>query len=429
MSMQRREFLSASMGLTIGLVTSSSVSSAVARDANSRIQLAMIGVGGRGSYLMNLIAGHQDTVITTVCDVNQNNSGRAAESVLQIKGSKPKAVDDFRRVLDDSSIDAIVIATPHHWHTPIAIRALNAGKHIYVEKPAAHVFREGRSLVEAARRNQRIVQHGTQMRSSEVTRKAAEVLASGVLGEIKQAKAWGVEPRPHWPEPVPDGQPPDYLDYDRWVGPAPQRPFNSNRFRRWNNYRDYGNGEIGGDGIHDIDLARWGLGAETHPVRIVAQGSRAHLRGESDFPDNMLVTYEYANGKVLIYENRNFAPYKMHGWDNGNIFFGTDGYMIFSRRGYFQTYLGAKEELGPGMKGNAGIDEHIRNFLDAVRDGKGSPADAEVAHLSCALVHLGEIAYRTGRSLQFDPQQEQFVADDEATAMLSKQYRQPWNVG
>jgi predicted dehydrogenase len=283
-------------------------------------------------------------------------------------------------------------------------------------------------LVEAARRNQRVFQHGTQMRSSEVTAEAGKVLAGGLLGEIKMAKAWGVELRRDHPKATPDSSPPPELEYDFWLGPAPSRPFNAVRFRRWNSFRDYGNGEIGGDGIHDIDMARWGLGVSTHPVRITAQGSRAHLKGESDFPDNMLVTYQYADGKVLVYENRNFAPYKLHGWDNGNLFYGTQGYMIFSRRGYFQTYLGAKEEEGPGMKGSDGVTRHVHGFLDCVRNGKPSVADAEVAHLSCALCHLGEAAYRAGRVLQFDPATESFVRDEEAQALLTKTYREPWKL-
>jgi predicted dehydrogenase len=251
------------------------------------------------------------------------------------------------------------------------------------------------------------------------------VLRSGILGEIKQAKAWGVEPRAH-PAAVPDSAPPEYLDYSAWLGPAPERPYNFLRCNRWNSYRDYGNGEIGGDGVHDIDMARWGLGVATHPVQITAHGSRIHVLGESEFPDNMLVTYQYADNKVLIYENRNFAPYRMHGWDNGNIFYGTEGYMVFSRRGSFQTYLGAMEEPGPGARGSDGVERHVRNFFDSIRAGTPPAADAETAHYSCALVHLGEIAYRTGRVLHFDPEHETFTGDDEANRLLTKPYRGPW---
>lgn len=396
--------------------------------ANESITCALIGAGGRGSYLMGLALKVPDVAFATICDVEAQRRARAASFVAEARGKAPRAEGDFRRVLDDPSIDAVIVATPHHWHAPIVARALEAGKHVYVEKPASHVFREGRRLVDAARKAGKVVQHGTQMRSSPVTAEAARVLKSGILGPIVMSKAFGVEPRGDHPRPVPDGPPPDSLDYAMWLGPAPERPHNSGRVQRWNDYRDYGNGEIGGDGIHDIDLARWGLGTATHPVRVVAHGSRVKVRGEGDFPDNMVVTYEYEGGKVLVYENRNFAPYGERGFDNTNVFYGTEGYMVFSRRGAFQTYLGAKEEKGPGGRGGAGNEEHVANFFDAVRSGGNAlnTADAEVAHLSCALVHLGEIAFRTGRALRFDPKTETIVGDEDASSRLTKPYRAPW---
>lgn len=368
--------------------------------------------------------------IATVCDVNERNLSRGVSTVKDAQGKPPRAEQDFRRVLDDQGIEAVVVATPHHWHAPIAVRALEAGKHVYVEKPASHVFREGRRLVEAARKAGKVVQHGTQMRSSEVTAEADKILKSGLLGEIVMSKAFGVEPRGNFPAPVPDSSPPAYLDYAMWLGPAPNRPFNPGRFQRWNDFRDYGNGEIGGDGIHDIDLARWGLGALSHPVRVIAHGSRVKLKGESDFPDNMVVTYTYPDGKVLVYENRNFAPYGERGFDNANVFYGTEGFMVFSRRGAFRTYLGPKEEPGPHFRGSAGNEQHVSNFFSAVRSsgGPANTADAETAHLSCALVHLGEIAYRTGRAISFDPRNETITGDEDANAMLTKMYRGPWKV-
>ncbi len=438
--MDRRRFLSdssriaaAATGWTAASAAASrwSLASSPARtSANEKVVIGVIGVGGRGSGLMSWALDHPRVVVGSVCDVSDQRLAGAARAVAEKSGPRqtqaPARERDFRRVLDDRSLDGVIVATPHHWHGPIAVRALEAGKHVYVEKPASHVFREGRLLVEASRRSQRIVQQGTQMRSSEVTAAAAKVLSSGILGEIKMAKAWGVEPRAHHGPRPPDEPAPEWLDWDRWLGPAPERPFNPHRFTRWNSYREYGNGEIGGDGIHDIDLARWGLGASTHPVRITAHGSRVHLRGESDYPDNMVVTYEYADGKVLLYENRNFAPYGMHGWDNGNIFYGTEGFMVFSRRGYFQTFLGGKDEQGPGLRGGAGNVEHVHNFVDCVAGSAQPNADAETAHLSCALVHFGEIAYRTGRALRFDPKTETFPGDGEANELLSKRYRAPW---
>jgi predicted dehydrogenase len=308
-----------------------------------------------------------------------------------------------------------------------------AGRDVYVEKPASHVFREGRLLIDAAGKHRRIVQHGTQMRSSPVTARAGEVLASGVLGPIKIAKAWNVQ-RTVSPKPVLDGDPPKGVNYDLWLGPAPRRPFNANRFHRsWQFFRDYANGDIGNDGVHDIDMARWGLGETTHPIKITAHGSRADADlGPRDFPDNMMVAYEYASGKVLVYEDRQFTPYGLHGVDSGNAFYGTRGYMIFSRRGFFQVFLGNKEERGAAMGEPGKVSQpaplHMGNFLDSVRNRREPNAGATVAHLSAALVHLGEIAFRMGRTLRFDPKTETFVGARDADALLTKEYRKPWDV-
>ncbi|MBI4606227.1 MAG: Gfo/Idh/MocA family oxidoreductase [Planctomycetes bacterium] len=400
----------------------------LARAAPSEtIRAAVIGARGRGRVFFDL-AGRKDAVLAALCDVDRRVLGEAAESVQKSTGSRPATHADFRRLLDDRSIDLVFVATPHHWHCPIAVRAIQAGKDVYVEKPASHVFREGRALVEAARKHGRIVQHGTQMRSSEVTARAGEVLASGLLGKVKMSKAWNVQRHRHPPLP-PDADPPEGLDYDMWLGPAPARRFNPLRFHGgWTWFRDYGNGDIGNDGSHDIDMARWGLGVTAHPVRITAHGSRIDLEGAREFPDNMSVAYQYADDKVLLYEDRGWTPYGLHGFDSGNAFYGTEGYMLFSRRGYFQVYLGPKEEPGPGLRGGAGMPEHVAGFLDCVRTRKQPTASAEVAHLSCALVHLGEVAYRVGRVLRFDPSTERVLDDPEADRLLTKEHRAPWGV-
>jgi len=391
------------------------------------VRAAVIGVRGRGRSFFDL-GGRKDALLAALCDVDKRTLGEAAESVEKSTGARPAVHSDFRRLFEDKSIDAVFVATPHHWHSPIAVRAIEAGKDVYVEKPASHVFREGRLLVEAARKRGRIVQHGTQMRSSEVTARAGEVLASGLLGKVKMAKAWNVQRHRH-PDEVPDSDPPEGVDYDMWLGPAPERRFNPHRFHGgWNWFRDYGNGDIGNDGAHDIDMARWGLGVTTHPVRITAHGSRVDLTGVREFPDNMSVAYHYEEGKVLLYEDRGWTPYGLHGFDSGNAFYGTEGYMIFSRRGYFQVYMGQKEEPGPSLRGGAGMPEHVAGFLQSVKTRKEPSASAEVAHLSCGLIHLGEIAYRVGRVLRFDPRAERILDDPEADRMLTKEHRAPWGM-
>ncbi|MBI3682677.1 MAG: Gfo/Idh/MocA family oxidoreductase [Acidobacteria bacterium] len=418
--MKRRDFLS--LAGTAGVISAA---------PGDRVSVAVIGVNGIGHNHIRNFVKRSDVLIATICDIDQSVAERAGQTVLKATGRTPKLEGDFRRVIEDKSIDAVVIATPHHWHVPMAIRAMQAGKDVYLEKPASHVFREGRLLVDAVRKYNRILQHGTQMRSSEVTAKAGQVLSSGLIGSVRMSKAWNCQRHKHR-APVPDTSAPSGVNYDLWLGPAlPKGGFNSNRFHgNWNWYRDFGNGDIGGDGVHDLDMARWGLGVTTHPVRITAHGSRVDstLTGEREFPDNMTVAYHYEEGKVLLYEDRAWTPYGVYGFDSVNAFYGTEGYMIFTRRGYFQVYLGAKEEKGPGMRGGNGHPEHLYNFIESVRTRKQPAANAEVAHLSCALVHLGEIGYRVGRVLRFDPKSEKFLDDREADSLLTKKYREPWGV-
>ncbi len=398
---------------------------------NEKLNLALIGINGIGYFHLKNLVKRNDCIIRTVCDIDESILDRAAGTIKEATGQTPKRASDFRAVLEDKSVDAVIIATPHHWHIPIAIRALRAGKDVYVEKPATHVFHEGQLLIAAARKYGRIVQHGTQKRSSEVTERAKEVLASGIIGEIKMSKAWNIQRNS--PPPVqPDGPAPSGVNYDMWLGPASKHAFNPNRFHRtWRQYREYGNGDIGDDGAHDIDLASLGLGVTTHPIRVTSHGSSVDLKGDREFPDNMMVAYEYADGKVLLYEDRQWTPYKMQGFDSGNAFYGTDGYMIFSRREYFQVYLGAKEEKGPGMRIKDVIVpttvRHMTNFFESIRSRKATVAPPEVAHRTCTLIHLGETAYRVKRVLDFDPVTETITNDAEASALLTKPYRAPWS--
>ena len=242
------------------------------------------------------------------------------------------------------------------------------------------------------------------------------------------SKAWNCQRQTHR-HPAADTPVPPGADYDLWGGPAAfDGTFSPNRYNR-NWYHAFGNGDIGGDGPHDLDLARWGLGVTVHPNRITAHGSRIDLEGEREFPDNMMVAYHYDEGKGLIYEDRGWTPYGLYGFDSGNAFYGSDGYMIFSMRRYFQVYRGKEERKGPGMAhGPTGHPDHMYNFVDCVKSREQPVANAEVAHLSCGLIHLGEITYRAGRVPHFDPLAEKFLDDPGVDRLLTKDYREPWTM-
>jgi predicted dehydrogenase len=433
-SANRREFLVCGTGTAMTAGTALTLtgvhSSAAARKES--VRLALIGCGGRGSGLVGMVARKDSAVsVGWLCDINPGRIDAVARVIGRHQSTPPQRTSRYEDVLADKNVDAVIIATPHHWHALIGVAALTAGKDAYIEKPISHVYNEGPQIVAAAKKFGRVVQQGTQMRSSPVTRQAEKLLRAGIIGQVKVARAWTAELRRLVP-PVADSSAPAGVDWDRWLGPAPKRPFNIQRFQpTWRYFRDYGNGEIGDDGIHDIDMARWGLGDPVNPVKVTARGSRMMLKGQfGDFPDNMNVTYEYPDGRLLVYENYPFTEYGMHGFDNGNVFYGTEGYMVFSRRGAFTVYLGRKGDKGPTetkeSRSNSGLDEHLDDFLQAVRTRTSTRASAEIAHHSCALVHLGEIAFRTRGQLDFDPQSEQFVGCDEANELLTKPYRAPY---
>ena len=431
----RRDFLqqTTQSSLILGAAAALGGVRAFGADQPAKLRLGIIGCGGIMTHHVQGLVGRREAVsIAWLCDVDPAQIDRMDKLVTRdFQAAPPKRTARYETIIEDRDVDAVIIATPHHWHAPIALAAMAAGKDCYIEKPISHVFNEGPLIIAAAKKFGRVVQQGSQMRNSPVTAKAEQLLRDGIIGEVRVARAWTAETRTVEP-PLPDGEPPQGVDYDRWLGPAPKRPFNPHRWHQtWRMFRDYGNGEIGDDGIHDIDMATWGLGVTTLPKQITARGSRMMLDGHvSEYPDNLNVTYEYPDGRLLIYENYPFTAYGLNGFDNGNIFYGTEGYMIFSRRGAFSVFLGPKSTPGPtegkDLRGQRGYAEHMAEFLEAVRQRTPTKASAEVAHRSCALVHLGEIAFRTRGRLDFDPRAERFIDCDEANQMLTKEYRAPY---
>jgi len=402
--------------------------------ANDTIRVAVAGLHGRGRRLIDGFARLPGVEVVALCDVDEEVLGQQG---ARLEASSKKKVDrhiDMRQIFDRKDIDAVAFATPNHWHTLGSIWACQSGKDVYVEKPCSHNIWEGRKLVEAARKYGRIVQHGTGVRSSEVVREAIEKLRQGVIGEVYMAKGlcykWRDTIGRTPDEPVPPG-----VHYDLWLGPAPARPFSRNRFHyNWHWNWDYGNGDIGNQGAHQMDLARWGLGVGL-PEKINASGGHFMFNDDQETPNVLLASFEYPKEKkLLVFEVRhwmsNHETAITAGADNeiSVLFLGTDGFMVVGND--YQTYLGKKQEPGPSGRRPPGEDRHFVNFIEAVRQRKPDVLTAEIeeGHLSAALSHLANISYRTGRSLRFDPATEKFIGDPQADGLLKRAYRPPFVV-
>jgi predicted dehydrogenase len=396
--------------------------------ANDKIRVAVLGVNGRGKDHIQGIQKQPDAEVVMLCDPDQEILAQRVDEFASRYNRKVQTEQDLRRVFDNKEIDAVTIATPNHWHSLAAIWACQAGKDVYVEKPASHNVFEGRKLVEAAHKYNRIVQHGVQLRSSEAIREAVDLLNKGVIGKVYMARGLVFRWRPSIGK-KPDEAAPATLDYNLWQGPAQERAFSRRIVHyNWHWHWDYGNGDVGNQGIHETDLCMWGLGVNTLPSRITAMGGKFLFDDDKETPEVLTSVYHYpAEKKIIQFEVRHWCTNREDGADVGNLFYGSDGYMVVKGYDTFETYLGQKREKGPSRK--AGGD-HYANWIKAIRSRKTADQNGpvETAHLSSALAHLGNISYRLGRQLDFDPKTERFVNDKQADAMLTRKYRKPFVV-
>ena len=308
-----------------------------ARAAEGRkIRMGAIGCGGQGTSLLKTFAAMPDVELAYVCDPDDARGQKAAEAVKE--HAKPQVVRDLRQILDDKSIDAVTVATPDHWHGPAALLALEAGKHVYVEKPCSHNIREGRLMIEAAAKAGRVVQVGTQARSTAYIGEVFEKLKQGVIGEVLVAKAWNSQRRKDIGHMQPS-EAPGGFDYDLWVGPAPMVPFQANRHHyTWHWWYDFGTGDGGNDGVHEIDVARWGLGVDEHPSRATALGGKLGFNDDQQFPDTQYAVFHWdapqgGTAKELVFEMRIWSPYRQDGFENGCAFYGREGVPHLGRSG------------------------------------------------------------------------------------------------
>ncbi|MGE5195679.1 MAG: Gfo/Idh/MocA family protein [Deltaproteobacteria bacterium] len=422
----RRDFLrQAGMGAAV-LSVGSAVAQAAASDT---LTLGVIGPGGMGMNHTRLLASRKDVRIAYVCDVDSDRLAAAAREVEMRSGAAPKAVKDMREVFDDRSVDAVFIATPDHWHAPASVLALDAGKHVYVEKPCCHNLREGRAMVHAVQRSGKLLQVGTQSRSTAVVREAIERLRSGEIGDVLVAKAWNSQLRRSIGKTQPTSPPP-HLDFDAWLGPAVPVPYRTNLLHGvWRWWYEFGCGDIGNDGVHDIDVAVWGLGVDRHPSTITCLGGKYFFDDDQQFPDTQYAVYEYpVSGtpvkKQLIFEQRIWSPYVQEGYENGAAFYGTKGMLIIGHTVGWKLY-GPRNKLIAEKTGSADLAAHHQNFFDCIRGTqKQLNADVKAGFLSASLVHLANIGARVGRVLQFDPEREQIAGDSAAAELLGRKYRE-----
>lgn len=429
-SLKRREFLSVSAAGIAAVASAQVLTAAPSLGASAKIRVGLIGCGGRGVHDAGLFKKVDNVSVEYVCDVDENRRNSAAKS---LGVASTGVVDDMRRILDDRSINAVIVTTPDHWHSPASILASDAGKHVYVEKPISHNIREGRLLVDASERNQTLVQHGTQCRSTSMMIDAVKMLREGVIGKVMVAKCWNIQRRGSLGHGQ-DVDPPAGFDYNNWVGPATMIPYRTNRVHnRWTMWYHFGAGDMGNDGVHDLDYTRWGLGAEGHPTKVSALGGKFDSDDDAEFPDTQQVTFEYPGDgtpqgrKLLIYEQRLWSTNYPHNCDSGAEFYGDKGQMFLSRRGKLEILSDRNKTTEVSVKLSAQNDQaHVQNFCDAIRNGTPLTADALTGHLSTSLCHLGNISTRLGRSLNFDPKAEHVVGDDEADRLVRREYREHW---
>lgn len=447
--MKRRTFLGKSVRAGAGLVAASGLFGRAAA-ASDTVVLAVVGVKGQGLSHLEHFGKTPGARVKTVVDVDERLFPVTAKFAAQ-RGFPELAFEtDLRRVLEDPEIDAVSIATPEHWHALQTIWACQAGKDVYVEKPTSHNIRESRKAVDAARRYGRIVAPGTQQRSCPHVREAVRLMREGVIGEVFLARGLCFKPRESIGK-KPDSPVPPGVNYDLWLGPAELRPFNENRFHyNWHWFWEYGCGEIGNQGVHEMDTARWGLGKDTLPAKIKSSGGYWAFDSDQETPNTQTAIFEWEDGKQLHFEVRGLYTNEEDGLKIGNLFYGDKGWMHLDING-FRTFLGRGDEPGPSGKATivtsgevvgspAGFSEneahdssrvlHRLNFVEAVRSRNASHLSADIieGHLSSSLCHLANISYRLGRELRFDSHAERFVDDAVADGYLSRRYRPPYTV-
>jgi len=440
-NISRRNFLARSSKTVASMAAASAVVSNSVLGANDRINVAVIGIRSRGREHCREFMKIPNVRIRTLCDVDENLFQERVLEVQELQGKKPETEYDLRKVFDDRDIDAVSIATPDHWHALATIWACQAGKHVYVEKPTSHNIWEGRKMIEAARKYNRVVSAGMQNRSLNGVNQAMKFLHEGGLGDVYMARALCLKPRDSIGKKqntaIPEG-----VHYDLWLGPAPWRPFNPNRFHyNWHWFWDYGMPDIGNQGPHQMDIARWGMNKNVLPDKIKSIGGYFAFDSDQETPNTQIALFEYNDGKIIQFETRGLYTNREDGIRIGNLFYGSEGWMHLNGNDW-KTFYGREDIPGPCFSSKdedaadpanlagAGSTAHFINFINALNSENWMDLNADIieGHKSTTMVHLANISYRTGRELTFDSHSERFVDDDQANSYLTRNYRHPYVV-
>lgn len=418
----RRGLLASSLaGTAIAAGFHTSLSAAPPNSTLNKLSCAVIGVNGRGSSLAKGFFLQKDVTVTHVCDVDSRAIRKGQAAVKSVNGREPQGVEDFRTVLDNSSIDFVVIATPNHWHAPAAILAMQAGKHAYVEKPCSHTPREGELLVANAEKHKRVCTMGTQRRSTLGHTAAIKKLHEGAIGKVLYARCWYANRR----GPIGKGKQvavPDWLNFKLWQGPCTEKPFKDNLVHyNWHWHWHWGNGELGNNGVHAIDIARWGMQVD-YPTRVVSAGGRYRFDDDQETADTHVTSFEFGK-HLLVWEGLSWSPKGSEKSGFGVSFHGENGTMILLDKKW--EIYDIRNRLVESTDHSMSDAPHFADFLNCIRNGGKPHANESEAHKSTLLCHLGNIAHRTGRTLNTDPANGH-ILDQDLQSHWSKEYRQGW---
>jgi len=441
-SIDRRSFLkttgAAGLGLAyFGALARAEVVPARTIGANGKLTAAVIGTNGRGGAHIECLTKIPGVEITHICDVDSRALDKGIKAAAKKQSSTPKGVADFRKLLADPSVDVVTIATPDHWHTPMAILALAAGKHVYLEKPLSHNPYEGELLIQAVEKYQRVLQMGAQRRSFPNLRAIIEEIHNGLIGKTYFGRGWYANNRAS----IGHGQPapvPEWLDYDLWQGPAPRRPFIDNLVHyNWHWRWHWGTGEALNNGAHEIDVCRWALGV-TWPTRVSSNGGRYQFQDDWETPDTQTISWDFPEGKTMSWEGRSCNNFPVEGLGRGVMIYGTNGtvlldgnaYTVYDNKGKVTRQVKNTEVADPTNTVSAsglGLDLlHVTNFIECVRNGTSPNCPATEGHRSVALLHLGNISWRVGRELYCDTTNGHILNDNDAMKLWRRQYEPGW---